>query len=102
MALTNELEKLRQRVAELETDSESREYLNRIINCIRDPIFVKDRQHRFVLVNDAWCAFLGIQRKDLLGKASHQTLSKEQPTLLWEEEETVFNSGRDRNGNMGN
>ncbi len=33
----------------------SREFLNKILNCIRDPIFVMDDQHRYVLMNDAGC-----------------------------------------------
>ncbi len=35
---------------------ESRDYLDKIINSIGDPIFVKDRQHRYVLINDAHCS----------------------------------------------
>ena len=34
---------------------ESKEFLDKIINSISDPIFVIDRQHRHVLVNDAMC-----------------------------------------------
>ena len=36
----------------------SREFLDKIINSIGDPVFVKDRQHRFILVNEAECKML--------------------------------------------
>jgi PAS domain S-box-containing protein len=45
----------------------STEYLNQIINCLGDPIFVKDEKHRFVVVNDALCTFSGKRREELLG-----------------------------------
>ena len=45
--------------------------LDKIINSISDPIFVIDRQHRFVLVNDAKCKMLGLSREDILGKTTY-------------------------------
>ena len=38
---------------------ESKEYLNQIINCIGDPVFVKDRQHKLILINNAHAVLLG-------------------------------------------
>jgi two-component system, cell cycle sensor histidine kinase and response regulator CckA len=66
---------------------ESREYLNQIINCIGDPIFVKDREHKFVLVNDALCALAGKPREELLGQA---LMPEEMLLPIWEKEEEVF------------
>ena len=51
--------------------AESRNFLDRIINTVPDPIFVKDRQHRGVMVNDAFCHLMGLQREELLGKSDH-------------------------------
>jgi len=69
---------------------ESKEYLNQIINCIGDPIFVKDREHRLTLVNDALCAFTSMKREELLGTTGlPPTLAKS----LWDQEEAVFLTG---------
>jgi two-component system, cell cycle sensor histidine kinase and response regulator CckA len=68
----------------------SKEYLNQIINCIGDPIFVKDREHRFVLVNDALCAFTGKTSEELLTKTSLETLPEDLARRLYEQEEEVF------------
>lgn len=74
----------------------SKEYLNQIINCIGDPVFVEDYQHKFVLVNDAMCAFTGWTRDELLGKTVRQTrLPKEQADSIWEQEKSVFETGQD-------
>ena len=81
-----------EREKEADAVRESREYLTRIINCIGDPIFVKDREHRFTLANDALCAFAGMRREELIGKAE---MPPESSPGLWEREEEVFASGHD-------
>ena len=48
--------------------ADSRAFLKMIIDRIIDPIFVKDSHSRWVLVNEAFCSFVGQSRKDLLGK----------------------------------
>jgi two-component system, cell cycle sensor histidine kinase and response regulator CckA len=73
----------------------STEYLDRIINCIGDPIFVKDHQHAFVLVNDAFCLLAGKQRQDLLGKKIGELLPKKEADLISEHEELVFQTGKE-------
>jgi PAS domain S-box-containing protein len=69
---------------------ESKEYLNQILNCLGDPIFVKDREHRFALVNDALCTFAGLPREQLLGRIDRPD-SVNMP--FWEQEEDVFKTG---------
>ena len=51
---------------------ESRDYLDRIINAVADPIFVNDRRHRRVLVNDAYCQMVGRGRAELIDRTDHQ------------------------------
>jgi PAS domain S-box-containing protein len=74
---------------------ESKEYLNQIINCIGDPLFVKDDQHKFVLMNDAMCEISRIQREDLLGETAFGYLPKDIVAKLLEKEDEVLNSGRE-------
>jgi PAS domain S-box-containing protein len=71
---------------------ESREYLDQIINCIRDPIFVMDRNHQFVLVNDAMCEHSGKSREALIGSIKQPCASK---SPFWDKEEEVFRTGED-------
>ena len=75
--------------------AESRNYLDKIINTAADPIFVKDRLHRWVLVNDALCHFVGIERESLLGKSDYDFFPQEQATEFWAKDETVFNTGEE-------
>lgn len=72
---------------------DSKEYLSRIINSIGDPIFVKDKQHRFVMVNDAQCRLAGRSREELLGKTDYDFFPKEQVNTFWEKDELVLQTG---------
>jgi two-component system, cell cycle sensor histidine kinase and response regulator CckA len=74
---------------------QSREYLNQIINCIKHPIWVKDEQHRFVLVNDAFCAFSNLSKEKVLGKTDSGFIPKDVSDSLWEMDEVVFQTGTD-------
>jgi PAS domain S-box-containing protein len=73
----------------------ARNYLHNIINKISSPILVKDRQHRLILVNDAFCSFAGMKREALLNKADHDLFPKEQADIFYEKDEVVFNSGEE-------
>jgi len=72
---------------------ESKEYLDKIINSIGDPLFVKDRQHRYILVNDSHCSFSGQGREEMIGKTSHDLFPKEQADVFWKKDEDVFHNG---------
>jgi PAS domain S-box-containing protein len=74
---------------------ESREYLVQIINQISDPIFVKDSEHKFVLVNDALCAFEGLPREQLLGRSSFQDHNDELSHYLIQRELEVLRTGKE-------
>ncbi|HCU23450.1 MAG TPA: hypothetical protein DF383_00395 [Deltaproteobacteria bacterium] len=67
--------------------------LDQIINSFADPLFVKDREHRWVLLNDAACQFLGYPREQLLGKSDYDFFPKEEADIFWEKDEIVFKTG---------
>ncbi len=76
--------------------SKSRDYLDKIINTIGDPIFVKDRQHRLVLVNDAVCNLFNRSRADLLGKTTYDLFkAKDMADISWQNDEEVFKTGKE-------
>jgi PAS domain S-box-containing protein len=72
----------------------SKNYLNQIINCIGDPLFVKDRQHRFLLVNDANCIMTGIPREEFIGKSMDAVFPKEFADSIHIQEKHVFETGK--------
>jgi len=74
---------------------ESREYLNTIINCIGDPVFVNDQQHRYVLVNKAFADLIGRPRDEIIGKTDHDFFPKEQVDVFWKFDDEVFETGRE-------
>ncbi len=67
--------------------------LDRVLNTIADPIFVKDREHRWVLLNDACCQFIGHPRKKLIGKSDYDFFPKEEADVFWQKDEEVFSTG---------
>jgi PAS domain S-box-containing protein len=74
---------------------ESRDYLDRIINSIGDPIFVKNRLHQFVLVNNAFCVLLGNGFEEFIGKTDYNFLPAEQVDVFLEKDEQVFETGKE-------
>ncbi|MEI6103093.1 MAG: PAS domain S-box protein [Methanothrix sp.] len=74
---------------------ESKDYLEKIINSIGDPLFVKNRQHQFVLVNNAFCALSGRSCEELLGKMDYDFFPEEQVDVFLEKDERVFETGKE-------
>jgi PAS domain S-box-containing protein len=72
----------------------SKEYLDEIINSLGDPLFVKDDQHRWVVVNDAMCDFMGRGRDQLLGRSDYDYFPKDQAEVFWAKDQVVLDSGR--------
>ncbi|MBW8889884.1 MAG: SpoIIE family protein phosphatase [Fibrobacteres bacterium] len=62
-------------------------------NLIGDPIFVKDRRHRLVMLNDASCRAIGKSREKMLGCTDHDFFPKEEADVFWARDEQVFHTG---------
>ncbi|HLO52458.1 MAG TPA: PAS domain S-box protein [Kamptonema sp.] len=71
----------------------SEEFLNHVINANPDPIFVKDEQHRWIILNNAYCQLMGKSRNELIGKSDYDFFTKEEADTFWEKDELVFNTG---------
>lgn len=86
-------EELEQKIRDLEERIEQNlQFLNDILNYIPDLIFVKDQQHRWVLLNDAFCSALGHSREELIGKTDYDFHTKEQADIFWEKDDLVFDT----------
>lgn len=87
--------------AELERDrferalADSRLFLRRVIDTMAEPVFVKDRQHRWILVNAAFCKIIGHSQEVLLGKSDYDFFRPEEADEFWAKDEEVFNSGEE-------
>jgi PAS domain S-box-containing protein len=69
----------------------SRNFLNAIINCASDPMYVKDKGHKYLLVNDAFCNLTGYKRQEVLGKTAYELLPREEADDIFVKNEQAFN-----------
>ncbi len=74
---------------------DSKDYLDKIINSVADPIFVKDRQHRWILLNDAACALMGVSPQELIGKSDYDYFPRQEADVFWNRDEIVFETGKE-------
>jgi PAS domain S-box-containing protein len=74
---------------------ESQNYLYKIIDSLAEPIFVKDRQHRWILLNTANCDLIGHPRDELIGKTDHDFFPKSEADVFWLKDEAVFTTGKE-------
>ena len=74
---------------------DSRDYLDRIINAVADPIFVNDRQHRMVLVNDAFCQLEGRTREEIIGKSTRDFCQPDEAAAFIAMDNLIFESGKE-------
>jgi diguanylate cyclase (GGDEF)-like protein/PAS domain S-box-containing protein len=72
----------------------SAEALQKLIDIIPSPVFVKDTAHRWVLVNDALTAAIGLPREVLLGKSDYDVFPPEQAEVFWASDDEVFSTGQ--------
>ena len=72
----------------------SADALQKIIDIIPSPVFVKDREHRWVLVNDALVQILGRGRDELLGKSEFDVFPPQQAKAFWAGDDEVLATGQ--------
>jgi diguanylate cyclase (GGDEF)-like protein/PAS domain S-box-containing protein len=72
----------------------SAEALQKIIDIIPSPVFVKDTEHRWVLVNAALEQAIGRPRAELLGKSDYDMFPPEEAAAFWGADDAVFASGQ--------
>ncbi|MBD2011443.1 PAS domain S-box protein [Microcoleus vaginatus ZQ-A3] len=73
----------------------SKKFLNYTIDAVADPLFVKDEQHRWILLNDAFCKLIGKQREELLGKSDYDFFPKQEAEIFWHTDQQVFRTGKE-------
>lgn len=71
----------------------SLESLQKILNALPMPMFLKDRRHRLVLVNDAMCDLTGHRREQLIHRQD-LPIPEEQKQVFWKIDDRVFATGK--------
>ncbi|BAY92573.1 MULTISPECIES: CHASE2 domain-containing protein [unclassified Tolypothrix] len=68
----------------------SKEFLYQVINTIPDPIFVKNQQHQWIVLNEAYCELIGYPYQLLLEKSDYDFFPKHQADVFRRRDEMVF------------
>ncbi len=73
----------------------SQAFMKSIIDEIPDPIFIKDREHKWVVVNRAFSNILfdGLPEEELIGRSDYDFSPKEEADWFWEQDEKTLASG---------
>jgi diguanylate cyclase (GGDEF)-like protein/PAS domain S-box-containing protein len=72
----------------------SKEFLQSLIDTIPDPIFVKDQNHRLLVLNQAYCQFIGSSLEILTSKTDYDLFSKAEADIFWEQDELVLKTNQ--------
>jgi diguanylate cyclase (GGDEF)-like protein/PAS domain S-box-containing protein len=70
--------------------------LERLLDGVPYPVLVKDRAHRWLLMNDAWCALMRRPREEMLGRTDHDLVPAEQADGYSALDDEVFTTGEER------
>ncbi len=78
-----------------QASSDSNHYLHSIINAIADPVLVMDKDHRFVLYNQAFSQLIGVTDDELIGRTNNKFLTQEESDLFRRAEELTLETGEE-------
>ena len=84
-------------LARIRAESElgrTRDFLRNILDAVPDPVFVKDRAHRFVAMNAAFCHMMGHPEQELLGMSDYDFVPAHEADVFWKKDEEVFASNQ--------
>jgi diguanylate cyclase (GGDEF)-like protein/PAS domain S-box-containing protein len=70
------------------------ETLRGIIDAVPHPIFVKDSESRFLIVNAAMCRFMGRRFDELIGRLDQDFVPKDQAEIYQENDRRVLATGK--------
>jgi diguanylate cyclase (GGDEF)-like protein/PAS domain S-box-containing protein len=68
----------------------SKEFLHQVINTIPDPIFVKNEQHQWIVLNEAYSQLIGHPNHLLMEKSDYDFFPKHEADVFRQQDELVF------------
>ncbi|PAX53227.1 CHASE2 domain-containing protein [Brunnivagina elsteri] len=68
----------------------SKEFLDQVINTIADPVFVKNKKHKWIVLNEAYCNLIGYRKEELLEKSDYDFFPKHQADAFRATDEQVL------------
>jgi PAS domain S-box-containing protein len=68
-------------------------FVESLLDGLPNAVFVKDEQHRWVLLNAAYCRLMGRERAELLGKSDFDFFKPEEASVFWAKDDVVFAHG---------
>ena len=71
----------------------SKEFLQTVINTIPDPVFVKDKEHRWIILNQTYCKFIGYPLERLIKKSDYDIFPRHEADVFWTQDDLVFQTG---------
>ncbi|MEM7344508.1 MAG: GAF domain-containing protein, partial [Chloroflexota bacterium] len=81
-----------------QTSYESQAFMKSVIDEIPDPIFIKDRDHKWVVVNKAFSeGIIGVPEEKVIGKDDYAFFPKEEADFFRKEDSKVFEDNEARN-----
>ncbi len=69
-------------------------FLDTVVENLPAMLVVKDKDHKFVLLNRTGEALLGVDRKDVIGKTDHDLFPKDQADFFVERDKDALRSGQ--------
>jgi PAS domain S-box-containing protein len=66
---------------------------SKIFNFISNPIFVKNSEHRFILVNNAFCNFFNVKYDAFVGKKDNELFPKREWKIFREKDNKILTTG---------
>ena len=71
----------------------SREFLDRIIDSLSDPVSVKDHRLRYIHVNQAFCDNAGLRREEIIGKDDPSVFPQDRAAQFQKNDALVLSGG---------
>jgi PAS domain S-box-containing protein len=66
---------------------------SRLLNFFSSPVFVKDKEHRFVYVNDAFCSFFNVTYENFVGKKDDELYPKREWKIYRKKDRKILTTG---------
>jgi diguanylate cyclase (GGDEF)-like protein/PAS domain S-box-containing protein len=74
----------------------SKDFLAQLIDTIPDPVFVQDRNHRWIVINQAYARFVGAEVSELIGKTVYDVFPQAEAAAFHRADEQVLVQQQER------